>query len=112
MIPRHHKILSQKVLSDRGKKVIRYVLRYNSKLFDRGACKGIDTNLFYPDKDLFSREEERIFHKMCVECPVMEACLEWGLAHERYGVWGGTTPAQRKAVRKRIGWMVSEPQVM
>jgi hypothetical protein len=41
---------------------------------------------------------------------VMEACLEWGIAMERYGVWGATTPHERFAIRKRHNLMVNDPQ--
>ena len=51
-----------------------------------------------------------MFERMCIECPAMQACLEWGLAHERYGVWGGTTPPMRHKIRQRIGWDLTDPQ--
>lgn len=112
MKPEHHKIVEQTELAGRkGNRVMRYVLRYNSKLFDNGACNGIDTDVFYPVQDTFTTAEEKVIERMCIDCPVMMACLEWGLAHERYGVWGGTTPARRKAIRTRIGWVVSEPKI-
>jgi hypothetical protein len=37
-----------------------------------------------------------------VVCPIREACLIFALTNnEKYGVWGGTTPATRKAIRKQ-----------
>lgn len=37
----------------------------------------------------------------CASCPVNAECLEWALTKpEEYGVWGGTTPRQRGALRK------------
>lgn len=35
------------------------------------------------------------------ECPLLQQCLEFALINnEKYGVWGGTTPEERKAIRK------------
>jgi WhiB family redox-sensing transcriptional regulator len=112
MRPQFHEITEQITLAGRhGKQVIRYVLRYNRKLFSQGACQGIDTEVFYPVKDIYTIQEERMIEKMCIDCPIMMACLEWGLAHETYGVWGGTTPNRRKAIRRNIGWVVSDPKM-
>jgi WhiB family redox-sensing transcriptional regulator len=85
-------------------------LRYDTNQFNEAACLGIDTDFFYPAQDKFEPGEAQLLKRICVECPVMEACLEWGLAMERYGVWGGTTPFERFAIRKRLNIMVSDPQ--
>ncbi|HEY7824440.1 MAG TPA: WhiB family transcriptional regulator [Acidimicrobiia bacterium] len=40
---------------------------------------------------------------MCMDCPVKFECLAEGLEHEERsdcGVWGGTNPEQRKAIKK------------
>lgn len=35
-------------------------------------------------------------------CPLRDECLIFALTNnEKYGVWGGTTPATRKAIRKQ-----------
>ncbi len=37
---------------------------------------------------------------ICRPCPVRAACLTWAVdAQERYGVWGGLTPAERRRIR-------------
>lgn len=109
--PQFHKVISAINSRNRyNKGVVSYVLRYNARLWEKAMCKGIDTEVFYPVQELFTRDEERMIEKMCIECPVMMACLEWGLAHERYGVWGGTTPPMRHKIRKRIGWGLTDPQ--
>ena len=112
MKPEHHKIIEQTELAGKhGKKIMSYVLRYDSKLFDGAACKDINTEVFYPAQDTFTPAEERVIERMCIDCPIMMACLEWGLAHEKYGVWGGTTPVRRKIIREKIGWVVNEPKL-
>jgi len=107
--PEHHKILGEKPLNEGRRRGVAFKLKWNRKLTDDANCRGINTNLFFPDKELFTPEEENIFARMCVECPVMLICLEWGLAHEKRGVWGGTTPYRRHQERKRRGWVVTEP---
>jgi WhiB family redox-sensing transcriptional regulator len=112
MQPKYHKIISATLVEGskrRGRNIMRYVLQYNSRLFQDAVCQGIDTEVFYPVKELFTLEEELMFKAMCSDCPVMRACLEWGLAHERYGVWGGTTPPMRTKIRHNIGWDLTEP---
>lgn len=38
----------------------------------------------------------------CSSCRVLEACRDYALAAgEEHGVWGGTTPADRGAARRR-----------
>ena len=35
---------------------------------------------------------------ICRQCPVIARCLTWALENdERYGVWGGMTPGERKS---------------
>lgn len=37
----------------------------------------------------------------CRMCPVMAQCAEYAITHrEEYGIWGGTSPAERKAIWK------------
>lgn len=50
-----------------------------------------------PDYDTLVSEAKAV----CRQCPAQTACLEAGL-HEQYGIWGGTTEEERKALRKRM----------
>jgi WhiB family transcriptional regulator, redox-sensing transcriptional regulator len=36
---------------------------------------------------------------ICFKCPVIDKCLKVGL-FEEYGIWGGTTPEQRRRIRR------------
>lgn len=110
--PEFHTIISETTNKNRySNGLTTFVLKYNARLWDRAICRGIDTEVFYPVQELFSRDEEKMFERMCTDCPIMMACLEWGLAHERYGVWGGTTPPMRHKIRKRINWGLTEPRL-
>ncbi len=37
---------------------------------------------------------------ICAGCVVKDACLEFGL-HQPDGIWGGTTPGERRRIRRR-----------
>ena len=38
---------------------------------------------------------------VCADCPVREACLAYAInTGEDFGVWGGTTPDERRALRR------------
>ena len=62
----------------------------------------IDPNI--PDQDLRGvrkTEAAEAAIAMCRKCPVLKQCLEYALRHPEsaeYGVWGGTTVAQRRRI--------------
>lgn len=67
---------------------------------DDGLCAQTDPALFFPE----SGESPRLARSICAACPVRDLCLAWALEHdERFGVWAGTTPTQRKKLRKEQG---------
>lgn len=103
--PRFNRIKREIQLPNRAE----YLLHYNSEAFKQAACAGIDTELFYPAQDIFSAEEKQMITRMCVACPILEMCREWGLIHERYGVWGGLVPLDRERVRKELKWALVDP---
>lgn len=79
----------------------------------KGACVGMDTEIFYPDAEEVTKEpgspgawQARNWEpaiQVCLDCSVRTQCLEFALAtKEKYGVWGGMTPEQRKAYKKHL----------
>lgn len=84
-------------------------LKWDTKAFEGAACVGIDPSMFFPNQDVFTPSEEHLLKRVCMDCPVMEACLEWGLAHEKYGVWGGTIPLERQKIRRQLKWACIDP---
>jgi WhiB family redox-sensing transcriptional regulator len=62
---------------------------------DRGACRGLDPEIFYPLTD-----EEAVEAKIvCGGCGVRQTCLEYALAsREKEGVWGGATEKERRRI--------------
>lgn len=73
-----------------------------------GACHGRDASDFYVNKGKNLAVDRA--RAMCRTCPVAPECLAWALAHELGGVWGGASPKERRAMRKRIGVQVSVPE--
>lgn len=66
----------------------------------QAACAGLDVNLFIPegrgDKGERAYKEARL---ICDTCPVSQPCLAYALReHIEEGMWGGTTPKERKKI--------------
>lgn len=69
---------------------------------DDALCSEIgDDTLWYPGTgDAGAAGKAR---GICNNCAVMPECLEYALEHnEKWGIWGGSTPGERrKIIRKR-----------
>lgn len=63
---------------------------------EQAACRGFDTDLFYPPRGGDWVTPWRV----CVGCPVRMPCADWGMAHERYGTWGGLSEVVRRSKRR------------
>jgi WhiB family transcriptional regulator, redox-sensing transcriptional regulator len=65
------------------------------------ACRNADPGLFFPEvaagPALEAAEQAK---RVCRMCPVRARCLEWALGNgAAFGIWGGRTPDERRAVR-------------
>lgn len=73
--------------------------------WERGMCRDADPALFFPPEDDARRarhSREEAAKALCTQCPVRGTCLDHALAvPEWFGVWGGTTEIERKAIRAR-----------
>jgi WhiB family redox-sensing transcriptional regulator len=69
----------------------------------QALCREVGTEFFYPED---GKENDTSIYsfarKICSGCEVKQACLDWGIRHEGYGMWGGMTPRERMAVRKKM----------
>lgn len=64
----------------------------------RAACQGERTALFFA-YDLDVQEEAK---RICRTCPVRRECLRDALdRRDRYGIWGGFNPQERKKLQRR-----------
>lgn len=66
----------------------------------RAACRGVDTELFYPKGESFTPADASIIDTYCRSCPVRRECLEEALTRTEPGIWGGLTEKQRKALKR------------
>lgn len=69
---------------------------------EAGACVDLDTNLFFPiGLTGHAIDQTNVAKTICGECPVRGQCLEFALrTHQDYGVWGGRTEDERRAIRR------------
>ena len=67
----------------------------------RAACQDHDRELFYPlTYGPHSAVQVADAKRVCRRCPLQAACLRYALDNGEmtYGIWGGTTPNERKAL--------------
>jgi len=72
---------------------------------EAAACRDMDTDLFFPEtlpsmKSAQGGYGEQV-QRVCQSCPVRSECLEWALEFEHHGWWGGTSPEQRRQIRRQ-----------
>jgi WhiB family redox-sensing transcriptional regulator len=68
----------------------------------RGACQREDPELFFPVELTGAESLRRISaaKAVCGRCPVRRSCLSYALKTAQDGIWGGTTPDERYAMRR------------
>ena len=51
-------------------------------------CRDMDVDIFFEkyEADIGLRAS---IDRMCAGCPVAKECLQWGISHEEWGIWGG-----------------------
>lgn len=72
---------------------------------DFAICRGADPDLFFPIgyAGHVLEEQQAAAKNICAHCPVQAECLDWALrAGEPDGIWGGTTPEERRYLRRRV----------
>lgn len=65
------------------------------------VCTTTDPEIFFPEKGMngSSRYAVEAAKKMCNACPYKSACIEWAVDHDEIGIWGGTTPKDRRKLK-------------
>jgi hypothetical protein len=87
----------------------RLTIDLNEAVIDNGGveCQQVP-DIFFPEdfraksrgQDIaYSKMAEQTAKEICFRCPVMAKCLKVGM-YEDFGIWGGSTPEQRKKIRK------------
>lgn len=78
--------------------------RYAEIEWEKGACYGAPTNLFYMVEENRRHNDwidVGILRTICGGCPIYRKCLAYALEHENYGVWGGMTTQERNTLNGR-----------
>lgn len=66
---------------------------------DHAACRGIEGDVFYPEKGATATAARVI----CGRCPVRAHCLAEALRlNERHGMWGGLSAHERRPLRRHV----------
>lgn len=70
--------------------------------WDRAACKSLPTDFFYKfeERGVSKLIDVDVFRFTCAPCPIWKQCLRYAIRNEDYGVWGGCTTEERRALAK------------
>lgn len=68
------------------------------------SCRREDPEIFFPISDSGPASDQVLRAKaVCRTCPVVRQCLSYALeTGERAGIWGGTTPDERRMLRQAV----------
>lgn len=68
----------------------------------RAKCRGDKSadKLFFPPTGGAARRDNEVGKRFCTDCPVRSQCKIYAIAHNVYGIWGGTTKAERDRLSK------------
>lgn len=71
------------------------------------ACRDADPALFFPAYGVpLSHAQITAAKELCAGCPVREECLAMAVrSDEGDGIWGGTTPLERRRMRLQLARM-------
>jgi len=95
--------------TDNTKKLERLTVQLREAIDLNGGVEcAQNPEIFYPEdwsglggstimRDLAAKTAKEI----CMRCPVVSECLQVGV-YEDFGIWGGTTPQQRKRIRQQV----------
>ena len=72
--------------------------RFAARWRELAACRGTHLEVFFPGRG----ETAGPARQVCAACPVRQPCLDYAITSRiAYGVWGGLTERERRALRSR-----------
>jgi len=74
----------------------------------KGLCREVGVEFFFPEDGGSGVDLYSFARKICEGCVVKIQCLEWAIRHEKHGMWGGTTPVERKSIRRKKNIILKE----
>ena len=84
------------------------------------ACAGMDGDMFYDDMNVHESlteygrytstapKQHAMLRRICLNCPVVFECADFGIKHERFGFWGGMTAMERRSIRTTRNILLEE----
>lgn len=70
---------------------------------DNASCASINTECFFVEDGGKRYENESYLKRVCSNCLVQPACLNYSLHNAVVGWWGGTSERNRRSMRQRLG---------
>ena len=70
--------------------------------YSQANCAGMNPSLFFPERGSPPHVEAQVREAkaVCYGCVIRKECLDENL-REEFGVWGGTTPRERRKIRRQ-----------
>jgi len=68
--------------------------------YEAPLCAEVGGDLWFPEVGGDVRNVLRA-KSICERCQHRLECAEWGINHERHGIWGGLGAAQREVIRTK-----------
>jgi hypothetical protein len=66
---------------------------------EQANCTSLDPELFFPVGEM-KHEIAKTLNRICMNCPIMDKCLEYALHVKVSGYWAGTDERERERLRK------------
>jgi hypothetical protein len=76
---------------------------YREVNWDKAECWNSNLEMFYDveeERNAYAYNYINAVRSICVRCPIFRDCLTYAFEHEKYGVWGGLTSVERKAMNE------------
>lgn len=68
--------------------------------YEAPLCAQVDGEIWFPEKGASVTDISRA-KSICNSCTHKFECAEWGIKHERFGIWGGLTVSELKLIRRK-----------
>ena len=73
--------------------------RFAARWRERAACRGVELDVFYPERG----ETAEPARQICAACTVRRPCLEYALSNRiASGIWGGLSERERRPLQSRL----------
>lgn len=102
VLPKDYRIITTR----KGEQKVAAMMPYPTNRPEDAACLHDEAYIEETPKSAHLRQ---YMQSRCDRCPVQRACLEWAVAHEGWGIWGGTVPEERARIREARGQLLLDP---